>query len=265
MSDLRYRVDGPEGAPVLVLGNSLGSDLRMWDPQVPALAAGRRVLRFEHRGHGGTPPTPGPYTIAGLAGDLLGLLDTLGVGEFDYAGLSLGGMVGMWLAARHPGRVRRLALLCTSALLGPAQGWRDRAALVREGGTAAIVDAGVGRWLTPAFQAAHPEVVAVCRDMMLSTTPEGYAGCCEAIAAMDLRSALPAITAPTLVIAGDADPATPPDHADRIAAGIPGARLELVPAAHLATVEATTPITHLLTHHFTATTTATTEGDRDHG
>ena len=248
---LSHRIDGPADAPVLVLSNSIGSDWRMWDGLVPALTAEYRVLRYDQRGHGRSEVAPGPYSIAELAGDLIGLLDELGIQRPHLAGLSLGGMTGMWLAAHEPSRVDRMALLCTSALLGPEQMWLDRAALVRAEGTRAIADAGVRRWLTEEFITAQPETVAWCREMMIGTPAEGYAGCCEAIAAMDLRADLPAITASTLVVAGADDPATPPSHAEVIAAGISGADLHVVPhAAHLATVEQPSAITDLLLRHF---------------
>lgn len=248
---LAHRIDGPDDAPVLVLSNSVGSDWQMWDGLVPALTTRFRVLRYNTRGHGESEVPPGPYTIADLAADLVGLLDELGVARAHLAGLSLGGMTGMWLAAHEPSRVDRLALLCTSALLGPAQMWVDRAALVRAEGTRVIADAGVRRWLTEEFIAEQPETVAWCRAMMVGTSAEGYAGCCEAIGAMDLRPDLPSITAPTMIIAGADDPATPPSHAEVIAAGIPGARLHVVAhAAHLATVEQPAIIAELLLRHF---------------
>lgn len=247
---LAHRIDGPDDAPTLVLSNSIGSDWRMWDGLVPALTARFRVLRYDTRGHGTSEVPPGPYTIAGLAGDLIGLLDELGIERPHLAGLSLGGMTGMWLAANEPSRVDRLALLCTSALLGPARMWLDRAALVRAEGTGAVADAGVRRWLTEEFIAEQPEVAAWCREMITGTSDEGYAGCCEAIAAMDLRADLPRITAPTTVIAGADDPATPPSHAEIIAEGIAGATLHVVPhAAHLAAVEQPAAVTDLLLRH----------------
>jgi 3-oxoadipate enol-lactonase len=248
---LAHRIDGPGDAPVLVLSNSIGSDWRMWDGLVPALTARFRVLRYDQRGHGDSEVPGGPYTVAHLADDLIELLDELGIDRPHFAGLSLGGMTGMWLAAHQPSRVDRMALLCTSALFGPARMWLERAALVRAEGTKAVAEAGVRRWLTDEFIADQPEVAAWCQDMITTTPDEGYAGCCEAIAAMDLRPDLPRITAPTLVIAGAEDPATPPSHAEVMVAGIPGAALEVVPhAAHLATVEQPAAITDLLLRHF---------------
>ena len=248
---LAHRIDGPDDAPVLVLSNSLGSDWRMWDGLAPALTARYRVLRYNTRGHRDSEVPPGPYTIAELAGDLIGLLDELGIDRPHFAGLSLGGMTGMWLAAHEPSRVDRLALLCTAALLGTPQDWHDRAALVRAQGTGALADASLRRWLTDEFIAEAPETVAWCREMLVGVPDEGYASCCEAIATMDLRADLPAITAPTLVIAGADDPSTPPPYAELIVAGIADARLHVVPhAAHLATVEQPTAVTDLLLRHF---------------
>ncbi|WP_328345967.1 3-oxoadipate enol-lactonase [Micromonospora sp. NBC_00421] len=249
-SRLHLTVDGPAAAPVLVLGSSLGTTGAMWEPQVPALAERFRVIRYDHLGHGRSAVPAGPYTLDLLGRELLRTLDDLGVPWVHYAGLSLGGMVGMWLAAHAPDRVRRLALLCTSASLGPAERWRARAATVRAGGLPAIADAVVDRWFTPAFAAARPDVVAAHRAMLTATSPAGYAACCEAIAAMDLRPALGRIDTPTLVVAGADDPATPVAHAREIAARIPGARLVVLDAAaHLANVEQPARVGRLLREH----------------
>ncbi|MEJ3744071.1 3-oxoadipate enol-lactonase [Actinomycetes bacterium KLBMP 9797] len=248
--DVHYRIDGPRDAPVLVLANSLGATLRMWDPQVPRLAERFRVVRFDTRGHGESPVPPGPYDLDDLGGDVLSLLDTLGVDKAHFCGLSLGGMVGMWLAAHAPERIDRLVLCCTSAALGPPRMWADRARTVRDEGTSAVADAGVARWLTPEFIEKHEGVAADLRDMIASTPPEGYAACCGVIERMDLTDALPGIRAATLVIAGADDPATPPVHGATIAAAIPGARIAIVPhAAHLANVEQPETVTALILEH----------------
>jgi len=250
---LGFDVHGPDpgrtDAPVLVLGSSVGTTREVWQPQLEAFARGFRVIRYDHRGHGESEVPPGPYTIAELGEDVLGLLDGLGVQRFRYAGISLGGMVGMWLAARTPDRVERLALCCTSAYLPPAEAWRDRAAAVLRSGMASIADTVVARWFTPDFATGHPDVVAQMRGLLESAPVVGYAGCCEAIAAMDLRELLPRITAATLVLAGTQDPATPAEHAGRIVAGVPNSRLALVEAAHLATVELAAECTALLLEH----------------
>ncbi|MEV6812501.1 3-oxoadipate enol-lactonase [Micromonospora sp. NPDC051296] len=248
---LHATVDGPPDAPVLVLGSSLGTTGAMWQPQVAALATRFRVIRYDHLGHGRSAVPAGPYRIDLLGREVLRLLDDLDLRRVHYAGLSLGGMVGMWLAAHAPERIDRLALLCTSASLGPAEGWRTRAATVRAGRLDTIADAVVERWFTPAFAAAHPDTVAAYRDMLTATPPAGYAACCEAIAGMDLRADLAAVRAPTLVIGAADDPATPPEHARQIAERIPSARLVVLDgAAHLANVEQPEAVARLLTDHF---------------
>ena len=245
---------GPAGAPVLVLGNSLGTTRELWQPQLAALGARFRLLRYEHRGHGGSPAPPGPYTIADLGADVLRLLDEFEVESASYCGVSLGGMLGMWLAANAPSRVRALALCCTSAYLPPVQMWTDRAALVRSAGMASLAPQVVGRWFTPPFAARQPGTVAsFVATLEEQVVPEGYAGCCEAIAAMDLRPALPSVSAPTLVIAGAEDPATPPWHGAAIAAAIPGARLRVIRGgAHLSNVSQAAEVTVALLAHLTA-------------
>jgi 3-oxoadipate enol-lactonase len=249
--ELSASMAGPPGAPVLVLGNSLGTTRELWEPQLSALSSRFRVLRYEHRGHGGSPAPPGPYTIAGLGGDVLALLDEYEIGTACYCGVSLGGMLGMWLAANAPGRIAALALCCTSPWLQPVQLWRDRAAAVRSGGMASISRQVVGRWFTPGYQAAHPDTVAgFVTTFERDVVPEGYAGCCDAIGAMDLRPLLPAVTAPTLVLAGAEDPATPPWHGATIASAIPGARLRVIRgASHLANVCSAAEVTAALLAH----------------
>ncbi|GAB3205103.1 3-oxoadipate enol-lactonase [Marinactinospora thermotolerans] len=249
--DVHHVIDGPEDAPVLILGGSLGSTLEMWEPQVADLARDLRVVRYDMRGHGRSPVPGGPYTIADLGADVVRLLDRLGVRRAHFAGLSIGGMTGMWLGAHAPERIDRLALLCTSALLGPPEGWSRRAATVRAEGTGAVAAGVVERWFTPGFAHAEPAVVERMTSMVAATPAEGYAGCCAAIERMDLRPDLPAIAAPTLVVAGADDPATPPAHAELIADAVPGARLEVVgPGAHLASWERADQVNPLLRAHF---------------
>lgn len=236
--ELNHELSGPEDAPTIVFTGSLGTDLTMWRPQADPLSQRFRVLRYDIRGHGGSPAPPGPYAMADLGSDLLALLDRLRVGRAFLCGLSIGGMISMWTAARAPERVERLVLCCTSARLGPPETWHERAATVRGHGVGAIADTVLERWFTPRFRGAHPDVVERMRAGLTATPPEGYAGCCEAIAAMDLRGDLPSISAPTLVIAADEDPSTPPDHGRLIADGIPGARFELIAdARHIVSIE----------------------------
>jgi 3-oxoadipate enol-lactonase len=241
---LHHVLDGPAGAPPLLLGGSLGSTVEMWRPQLPALAENHRVIRYDHRGHGGSPVPPGPYSIDELGADVLRLLDTLRIDRVDYVGLSLGGMVGMWLAANAGHRIRRLALLCTAAHLPAEIGYRQRATLVRAKGMADIVEPVLGRWFTDDFPEQRR---APFRAMLADTAPEGYAGCCEAIAELDLRPALSRITAPTLVLAGAVDPAIPPRYAGVIAAAVTGSRYVVLDrAAHLANVEQADAVNRLL-------------------
>jgi 3-oxoadipate enol-lactonase len=244
-------VGGPSEGEAVVLSPSLGSNHTMWQEQRRALEAhGFRTVAYDHRGHGGALVPPGPYTIADLGGDVVALLDSLEIERAHFVGLSLGGMTGMWLAANAPGRVGSLALCCTSAKLGPPEGWADRARAVRANGTGSVADAVISRWLTPAHAKRFPEQIASLRQMFADIPDEGYAACCGAIERMDLTGDLPKITAPTLVIAGAEDPATPPEDGQRIAELIPDARLEIVEnAAHLGNLEQPAKFTQLILDH----------------
>jgi len=233
MSKLHHRFDGPEDAPVLVLSNSLGTTLELWDPQVHLLAGPFRLLRYDQLGHGRSEVPPGPYTVERLGRELLALLDELGIERFSFCGLSLGGAVGMWLGANSARRLDRLVLAGTSPRFGTPEQWAERAATVRAEGLEPLVDATMGRWFTPAFADVAP-----FRETFLATPPEGYAACCDALCEWDFREELGSVSVPTLVLVGSEDPATPPDQAGLIADRIPGARLEEIPgAAHLLNVE----------------------------
>jgi 3-oxoadipate enol-lactonase len=248
---INHVVDGPEDAPPLLLGPSLGTAIAMWDPNIAALASRFRVVRFDHRGEGASPSPPGPYEIADFGRDVLELMDSLGIERTSYAGVSIGGMVGMWLGVHAPERVKRLVLICTAAYLGPPSRWAERAATVRAAGsTEAVADGVVDGWLTPEFAAQHPDVRAWLRSMLVASPPGGYAECCGAIERMDQRPDLPRIAAPALVIAGARDPATPPDIGREIAGGIAGARLEIVEdAAHIANVQQPEIVNDLIISH----------------
>jgi 3-oxoadipate enol-lactonase len=219
---------------------------------VPALAERFRLLRVDTRGHGGSPVPPGPYGLDELGGDLIALLNRVGIGRASLCGLSLGGMVAMWMAAEAPERVDRIVLCSTTARFPDEAGevYGQRAETVRAQGTGAVAEAVLERWLTPPFREANPAVAERLRAMITMTPPEGYAGCCEAIRDMNLEPALGSIAAPTLVIAASGDPATPPDHAQRIADAVAGARLELVQdAAHLANIEQPEAVTSAILGH----------------
>jgi 3-oxoadipate enol-lactonase len=236
--DIHYELSGPSDAPLVLLSNSLGTRLEIWDPQLPALAQRYRVLRYDGRGHGRSTAPAGPYSLEMLADDVVGLLDGLSIERAHFCGLSMGGMVGQLLGARHASRFRSLALCSTACHLAPKEFWDQRIKAVNEGGTAAIADAVVERWFTEAFRAEPSIVVERVRRMIVETPAHGYAACCAAIRDMDLRETIRAIRLPTLIIAGDKDPATPPAKAYEIGERIPGAKLEVIPdAAHLVSIE----------------------------
>jgi 3-oxoadipate enol-lactonase len=262
MSEVKvaFTVDGPDDAPVLVLANPIGTNAGIWRHQVPVLSRYFRVVRYEQRGHGPagaqSPAPPGPYTIAELGTDVLGLLNAYGVKRAAFAGVSLGGMVGLWVAANAPERITSLAVICSALVpLPSAQAWRDRVAIVREQGTSAIAGMAVPRWFTPAFLARSADEVSGVIDMLSATDPAGYAGCGDAIAGMDLRPLLPSVKAPTLVVSGTEDPAAPPSQGAVTALGIKGSRLAVVRgASHFAHFETPGPVTDALLRHFRATT-----------
>ncbi|MDF2732674.1 MAG: pcaL [Desertimonas sp.] len=241
-------IGDPHRPPIVWLG-SLGSSTAMWDRQVAVFGATHRCLLIDHPGHGASPPSTGPLSIAELGVDVVAALDRREVDRAHLVGLSLGAMVAMWLAAEHSDRVDRLTLMCTTAHFEDPAPWHERAATVRAGGTRGLADTIVSRWLTPDYAAAHPDEVATFVAMINANDGESYAGCCEAIAAMDQRPKLSDIGAPTLVIGGRLDPATPPIHQQTIADGIGGSRLELVDAAHFANWELAGDVNRLLAAH----------------
>jgi 3-oxoadipate enol-lactonase len=238
--DLRihHRFDGPADAPVLVLSSSLGADLSAWDPQVPELSRRYRVLRYDSRGHGQTAAAPGPCTIARLAGDVVALLDALGIVRASFCGLSIGGQVGVFLGAHAGDRLDRLVLCNTGAHIGDLATWNARIEAVRGRGVGSITGALMERWFTAGFRERAPDVVARTRAMVESTPREGYAASSEAVRDADLHADLPAIEAPTLVIAGRHDPSTTPAQGRELAAAIRGARYVELDAAHLSNIEA---------------------------
>nr|WP_204068926.1 4-carboxymuconolactone decarboxylase [Planobispora siamensis] len=247
---LHHRVDGPAGAPLLVLGPSLGTTLEIWEPQMEALTASWRVLRYDLPGHGGSEPVGGPVA-AGLTVDALAeaVLELTGEERFAIGGISLGGAVAATVAARGSGRVTGLVLCCTSARFGEPGPWLERAAAVRRDGMRQLAQTLVGRWFTPRFAEDDPGRISWVLDMLHTVDPGSYAACCEAIAGYDLIGGLNAITAPTLIVAGADDPATPVDHALTLVRGIDGALLTVVPGAHLASVERAAAVTSAVTRH----------------
>ncbi|MDX3228913.1 4-carboxymuconolactone decarboxylase [Streptomyces sp. ME19-01-6] len=247
---LQYRFDGPEEAPVLILGPSLGTTWHMWDRQIPELSRHWRVLRFDLPGHGGAPAHPA-VSVSDLAERLLATLDGLGVDRFGYAGCSIGGAIGAELALRHPLRVGSLALVSASPRFGTADSFRQRGVVVRTNGLDPIARATPERWFTPAFAAGQPAIVDWSVQMVRTTDPGCYIAACEALAAFDIRAELGRIGAPTLVVVGADDGVTPPADARVLVAGVPDARLALVPgASHMAPVEQPNAVTDLLVRHF---------------
>jgi 3-oxoadipate enol-lactonase len=234
---VHYESKGDPDSPVVVLSHALGTSMSLWNGQVAALAGSFRVVRYDIRGHGDTEVKPGAYTIEMLGHDLIALLDALDIGVAHVAGVSLGGFLGQWLAVNAPERLGRLVLANTAARVGTAAGWDARIAAVRDGGIESIADGSISRWFTPAFVASEPATVGAMRNVLLSTSREGYTSCCAAIREMDLRSTAHCIRAKTLVITGTRDESTPPSDAEWLARQIPGGRCVTLRAAHLANVE----------------------------
>ncbi|MGJ5757859.1 alpha/beta fold hydrolase [Streptomyces galbus] len=247
---LQYRFDGPEDAPVLILGPSLGTTWHMWDRQVPELAQQWRVLRFDLPGHGGAPAHPAG-SVAELTGRLLVTLDALGVQRFGYAGCALGGAVGVELALRHPDRLASLALIAASPRFGSADEFRRRGVIVRSNGLDPIARTSPERWFTGGFAAAQPAITDWAVQMVRTTDPGCYIAACEALASFDVRAELGRVGVPTLVLVGSDDQVTGPAEARTLVAGIPDARLAVVPgASHLVPVEQPAAVTDLLVRHF---------------
>ena len=240
-------VEGRRNAPILMFANSLGTTLDMWAGQTQALGEHFAILRYDTRGHGDSVATPGPYRIADLADDAIAIMDVLELPQINFCGLSMGGMIGLWLGMTAPSRIRRLIVANSAAQIPPAQLWNDRIAMVRDNGMAAIADAVSQRWFTANFIYRQPHIVNVIKRMIVETPVEGYAACCAAVRDFDVREGMGKIAVPVLVIAGDADPATPPQMTQEIANAIAGSRFESLPAAHLSNIECPVAFNRLLT------------------
>jgi 3-oxoadipate enol-lactonase len=234
---IHVEVEGPQNGPVLMLSNSLGTNLHMWDDQVAAWSRHFRRVRYDRRGHGQSSVPKGPYPMERLGRDVLAVIDALGIGKMNWCGLSMGGMVGQWLGANAPARIDKLVLSNTSAYFADKALWEGRLKTVRDKGLAAIVDANMERWFTKEFRDRNPQAIARMSAMFLATKPEGYIGCGEGIRDMDHRPLLAKISAPTLVIAGKHDPATPLEANEFIRQHIPSAQIAVLDAAHIANVE----------------------------
>ena len=242
-----YRLDGPADAPVVMLSNSLGADLAMWDPQIASLNERYRVLRYDTRGHGRSSAPAAPYSIEQLARDALALLDALEIRRVRFCGLSMGGMIGQWLGIHAAGRMEKLVLASTAAKIGTAESWKTRIDAVRNGGIESIADAVLARWFTPHFLTVAPDVVVQCRATMVAVNADGYVRCCEAIRDTDLRDSVPQISVPTLVISGTHDVSTPPVDGRFLADRIQGARYVELGAAHVSNIEAAEQFSAALT------------------
>jgi 3-oxoadipate enol-lactonase len=234
---IHVEVGGPERAPVLMLSNSLGTTLHMWDAQVEPLTKHFRLVRYDRRGHGKSGVPKGPYTMERLGRDVLAVLDGLGIKTINWCGLSMGGMVGQWLGANAPDRIERLVLSNTSCYFPGKTAWNDRIKFVREKGLAALAAPNMERWFTKGFRERSPETIARMIEMFVATPLEGYIGCGEAVRDMDHRELLPKIKAPTLVIIGKQDPATTPEAGEYIRSHIPGAVQAVLDAAHISNIE----------------------------
>jgi 3-oxoadipate enol-lactonase len=236
--NLNLRLEGPAGAPVVMLAHSLGNNLSMWEPQLAALAERHRVLRYDHRGHGDSPRPPGPYTVEQIAGDALVLADSLGIERFAFCGLSLGGLVGQWLGLHAASRLERLVLASTAARIGTTELWNARLEAVRGGGMNVVVDAAIERSFTPDFRARAPETVARLRATLLANSAETYIAAIAAVRDFDVRETISQVRVPTLVISATGDVSTPPADGHFLAENIRGARYHELDAAHLSNLEA---------------------------
>jgi 3-oxoadipate enol-lactonase len=235
---LHWRVEGPQGAPTIVFVNSLGTDLSMWDPQVAALRSSFRVVRHDARGHGASDSPAGPYSIELLGADVLGLLDRLAIDRAHVCGISMGGLVAMWLAATHPERIERAIFASTAVKIGSKDFWNERAQAVEAGGMKAIREVVIQRFLTSSFREASPRMARKVETTLESTPAEGYVASCLAVRDADLTDTVGSIRAPSLIVAGADDVATPPSDAEKLHEHIPGSGLVVLEdASHLCNIE----------------------------
>jgi 3-oxoadipate enol-lactonase len=250
MEDWSLAFDDTEGSgPAMLLCHALGADRTMWDRQAEEFALGRRIVRYDHRGHGQSDSPPGPYTIADLGGDVITLADVLGLDVFDFCGISMGGMVGMWLAASHPDRVRSLVLANTAPRIGTGEYWNERIARIEAGGIDSIGDVIVERFFSPEWRQTHDVETNRARKTLGAVDPDGYIGCCAAIRDADLSDSVTSIRARTMVIGGLYDVSTPPEAQEELAAAIPGSDLFVIDAGHFSNLEAPEEFNTALRRH----------------
>lgn len=236
---LHFRIDGDADRPWLLMSNSLGTNLHMWNAQLPALSAHFRVLRYDQRGHGDSSAPPSPYVLADLGGDVLALLDALQIDRAHFCGLSIGGLIGQWLAINAGARLGRLVLCATASKIGSAEGWQTRIEQVRAHGLVPLAEATARRWFGPAFNAARPETVKAMLEIFTGVSIDAYCGCCAALACADLRGSLGGVRMPVLAISGNDDPVCPPSDLQSIAASVPIGRHVSLPGRHIVNVEST--------------------------
>lgn len=236
-AQIHYSLEGQSSKPPLVLSNSLGADFSMWDPQVPVFSKSFRVLRSDTRGHGKSSVTSGPYSIEQLANDVLALADAMQFERFHFCGLSMGGQIGMWLAANVPQRLKKLVLCSTAAKISAPEMWNTRIATVLKEGMKNVAAAAIERWFTPVFRAKNPSVIRDIQKTLEFTDPEGYAACSAAVRDFDFRAQLSQIRTPTLIVSGTYDPATTPADGQFLANYIAGARYLELNGAHLCNIE----------------------------
>jgi 3-oxoadipate enol-lactonase len=234
---IAYRFDGPADRPVLLLSNSIGTDLSMWDPQIETFTQHFRVLRYDSRGHGASDVPAGPYSMDRLGRDVIELLDALKINRVHFLGLSLGGMAGQWLGIHAPERIDRLILSNTSAYLGPADQWNDRIVSVLKTDRSETAEMFLRNWFPSTLLEKNSQIIANTREGLLATNPQGFAGSYAAVRDMDMRPTIKLISSPTLVIGGQYDTVTLPSHSELIAATIPGAKLAMLPVVHLSNLE----------------------------
>jgi len=233
---IHVEVEGRDGAPVLMLSNSLGTNLHMWDDQVPEFTKHFRLVRYDRRGHGQSGVPKGPYSMERFGRDVLSVIDALNIEKINWCGLSMGGMVGQWLGANAPDRIEKLVLSNTNYHYADKTPWNDRIKLVREKGLRDLVEPNMERWFTKDFRARAPQPITRMKDIFLATNPTGYVACCEAIRDMDFTASNSRIASSTLVIVGKHDPATPPSAGEAIQKQIKGAKLASLDAAHIANI-----------------------------
>ena len=234
---LNVSVEGRDSGPTLMLSNSLGCTLQMWEPQMAALSKLFRIVRYDRRGHGKSGVPPGPYSMERFGRDVLAILDDLNIAKVHWCGLSMGGMVGQWLGANAPERFDRIILANTSCYYPDPTNWHNRIKAVKDGGIAGVADAVIAGWLTADFREREPNIAAKMKAMLVATPAKGYIACCAALSTLDQRALLPRIKSPTLVIAGRHDMATPVAAGEYIRSQIPGASMTILDAAHISNVE----------------------------